>query len=292
MDKKINYTTFDTASKKSLKDYEAPYNPVDWQQMESMLDAASKQITIGKSYSPTAIIAIISALVGILILLVFINAPSGDNKTTESKPIPEAKRPKSTWIKPAPAVKKDSIKPQPKTVVQPVVTPTPNAVSAAKPKEDVKPVTEPKTTKTEKQVVKTPVKAKETIAKEKSTKKESTPKKDVVRKKEDKTKKQKVIQKTETKEVKPAEETAEQHNLDEENDSNKNRQASQFSPESIAVMGNDTPKLPSEKSSSGKERKKSSKKDRRKSQAASPDANSPQAPVTNETKSTNDTLPK
>lgn len=222
----------DETVKKTLRNYEVPYNANDWVQMESMLNVAPKHNPLGRSYSPAILFALV--IMGAAFLLYAVFKPSGKTSAirTDTVVSPPKVNTKTPELKPVatqsvisdpvlPPVKKE-VKSPVKAVATRSVTVTP----ADQPiKKDVK--------KTEKKITE-----QKTIEKKTTADKTSTPEVDS----SIKSSKQKTLssqenkallfkktleknKKTAKKEMKPEvkqEETDTVH-IDDENDSNRNR---------------------------------------------------------------------
>ncbi len=232
----------DETVKKTLRNYEVPYNDADWVQMESMLDVAPKHNPLGKSYSPVILFSLVIAGAAFLLYVVFKPSNTSENIHTTYTP---------------PIVKKKDVEPKSvethsvvvDTVIPPVKKEVPAHVKAiATPSVTVAPIDhsikkELKTTEkkvAEKKVVEKKTTQKKTIEKKTTTDKTDAPalvsptknsKQTTLSNQESKAKLfQKMLEKskkTSKQEVKPAVKQAENDtvHIDDENDSNRSRKA-------------------------------------------------------------------
>lgn len=214
----------DETVKKTLRNYEVPYNNNDWVQMESMLDVAPKHNPLSRSYSPVIIFALVIVVAAFLLYAVF-------------KPTDTSKKINTTYT--PPIVKKKSPGPKPietHSVIADPVLPATRSVTVApivtSGKKEVK--------TTEKKVVEKKLKEKKTVEKKTTVDKTTTltvispskdSKKTTLISQENKAKlfkktleKNKKATKQEPKaEVKQVE--SDTVHIDDENDSNRNRKA-------------------------------------------------------------------
>lgn len=134
MDKDNSDIKLNETIKRTLRNYEAPYNAVDWEQMESMLDVAPKHSPLGRSYSPIIIFAVVILGAAFLLYTVFKTSDTPEKtNTTNTPPVVKEKnraepKPVETHsVAPAPVLPpvKKEIPPPVKTVSSPSVAVTP-----------------------------------------------------------------------------------------------------------------------------------------------------------------------
>ncbi len=280
MDKNNSNSKLDETVKKTLINFEAPYNNVDWIQMESMLDVAPKQNPLSRSYSPAILFAV--AVLGVAFLLYTVLKPSEISEKTNKTSTPQLVKtpPKSLKVKPVVTQSlvinpvASSIKKESKPSLIPVTTHSNNIVPSVSLIKNNAKSTEKKvitketaansdvsTNKNNKQPtlsdneIKSKLFSKTLEKSEKDLKKEKTLKKEALLKKE------KVLKKEIKKDAK-REENDSVH-IDEENDSNKNRQFLKTEKEPILPIKTDTLKGLKEKNKGEKETKKETRKSKR-----------------------------
>lgn len=219
----------DEAVKKTLRNYEVPYNDTDWVQMESMLDVAPNHSPLNRSYSPVILFALVILGAAFLLYAVFKPSESPEKtsviKTDTLVPRPIVKM-KSPELKPVTthSVIADPVLPATRSVaVAPIVTSGKKEVKTTEKKVVEKKLTEKKTAEKKTTVDKTTTLT--VVSPSKDSKKTTLISQESKAKLFKKTlEKNKKATKQEPKaEVKQVE--SDTVHIDDENDSNRNRKA-------------------------------------------------------------------